>query len=116
MNKELKALSRIKKDEFYVLSHYEYNDDSESFEAVYEKTDGLSRTECFKIVRQALLKSREMKKVLKWLCDFLFLEPKQIVDKYYIKYMNREEGNYILEEVSKEEFDILKEWLKCLKN
>ena len=54
MTKELKALSRIKKNEFYVLSHYEYDDDFGGYQPVYEKTDGLSRTECFKIVRQGL--------------------------------------------------------------
>ena len=53
-------------------------------------------------------KLEKREKVLKWLFEFLFLEPKQIADKYYIKYMNREEGNYILEEVSKEDFDIIK--------
>lgn len=60
MNKELKALNRIKKDEFYTLSHYEI-EDGERY-PVYEKTDGLSRTECFKVVRQALLKAQEQEK------------------------------------------------------
>ena len=58
-------------------------------------------------------KLEKQEKALKLLFEFLFLEPKQIADKYYIKYMNREEGNYILEEVSKEDFDIIKEMMPC---
>ena len=57
-------------------------------------------------------KLEKQKNVLKWLFEFLILEPKQIADKYYVTYMNREEGNYILEEVSKEDFDMIKNEFK----
>ena len=63
----------------------------------------------------ALKQAQEQKDVLKWLFEFLFLEPKQIADKYYVTYMNREEGNYILEEVSKEDYNLLKEFYHGLR-
>lgn len=111
MSKELKALSRIKKDEFYVLSHYEYNDDSESFEPVYEKTNGLSRTECFKIVKQALIKEQEQEKVLSIIREIVTKTEDKLQDILRCKdYEEYKELWYFEIELTEEEFELLKRY------
>lgn len=44
---------------------------------------------------------------LRTLKELLFLEVREIGGRYYIKYMNLEEGNYIDEEISKELYEVL---------